>query len=362
MINKTIDTKPTESARNSNFEALRIVSMLLIVAHHFAVHSNFDLNAPLGFNTALLQLLILGGKVGVNCFVLTSGYFLVTDRKLSLCKIAKLWFKALLYSVVIFALFCLTGQCDFSLDKLVDAFTPLLTNQWWFLTAYALLFLLHPFVNAALRNLSKRSYLALLCVFFALFCLLPTVMNYTDNSTPVNWLWFLILYAVGGYVKLHGLPTKLKCLHWSLLAIGAYALTYVISIVTVALGYGVFYLQMYDIRMFAVSALMFAAVATAAPRSSRAVNLIASATFGVYLLHDNMQYVRYWLWQTLLAGRNFQYSSWLIVYALGSVAGVYALCTIIDLLYELSVGTLLKKAENTTWGRKINNIFTINIG
>lgn len=37
--------KANNKLRNSSFELLRIISMLLIVAHHFVVHGKFDLTA-----------------------------------------------------------------------------------------------------------------------------------------------------------------------------------------------------------------------------------------------------------------------------------------------------------------------------
>ena len=59
--------------RQSNFELLRIVAMLLIVAHHFLIATG-----RLDYRSGTLR----GGElvnsfcvVGVNCFILISGYF-----------------------------------------------------------------------------------------------------------------------------------------------------------------------------------------------------------------------------------------------------------------------------------------------
>lgn len=67
--------------RNSNFEILRIICMLLIVAHHFSVHGGFYYDASvISLNRFWIQFLIPCGRVGTNCFVMISGYFLVADR------------------------------------------------------------------------------------------------------------------------------------------------------------------------------------------------------------------------------------------------------------------------------------------
>lgn len=64
--------------RNSSFELLRIVSMILIIAHHYSVHGGwvYDYNI-LSTNKLFIDLLSIGGKLGVNCFVVITGFFLV---------------------------------------------------------------------------------------------------------------------------------------------------------------------------------------------------------------------------------------------------------------------------------------------
>ncbi|WP_314642658.1 hypothetical protein [uncultured Veillonella sp.] len=51
--------------RESNIELLRIVSMVLIIMHHFSVHGTFPFTPELTFNKVFLQVFGLGGKAGV---------------------------------------------------------------------------------------------------------------------------------------------------------------------------------------------------------------------------------------------------------------------------------------------------------
>ena len=63
-----------EKQRQSNIELLRIVAIVMSVVHHFAVHGNMEFPlTSLSANRLWIQLLMLGGKVGVNLFVLSSG-------------------------------------------------------------------------------------------------------------------------------------------------------------------------------------------------------------------------------------------------------------------------------------------------
>ena len=68
--------------RDSNLELFRIITMLLIVAHHFVVNSGLTatkgpINAsPTSQNSMFLLLFGAWGKIGINCFVMITGYFM----------------------------------------------------------------------------------------------------------------------------------------------------------------------------------------------------------------------------------------------------------------------------------------------
>ena len=62
----------SQKTRNSYFELLRILSMALIVMHHYSVHGGFDFMSPFSLRLYFVQCLAMGGKLGVNVFVLVS--------------------------------------------------------------------------------------------------------------------------------------------------------------------------------------------------------------------------------------------------------------------------------------------------
>lgn len=77
-----------EKERKSNFEILRILAMILIISYHFVFHSNYNywtINA----HDFILRAFWLFGEIGVNLFMLISGYFLVCS-KFSWKKVIKL--------------------------------------------------------------------------------------------------------------------------------------------------------------------------------------------------------------------------------------------------------------------------------
>lgn len=76
-------TDRATSMRSSNIELLRIVAMLAIVAHHYAVNSTvtslFDPLHP-SANQIFLRLWGMWGKTAINVFVLITGYFMCESR------------------------------------------------------------------------------------------------------------------------------------------------------------------------------------------------------------------------------------------------------------------------------------------
>lgn len=126
------------SNRNSNIEILRIISMVLIVAHHYAIHGFSMPNLPVIKNKVVVEFLFAGGKLGVNCFILISAYFLV-NRKFSGKRLLKTTGAAWFYSVACLILFltvfelCSLLTAERSLNPSSRSYIPntgLLPTMW----------------------------------------------------------------------------------------------------------------------------------------------------------------------------------------------------------------------------------------
>ena len=93
---------------------------------------------------------------------------------------------------------------------------------------------------------------------------------------------------------------------------------------------------------FVVALELFLYFLNREPFYNRAVNIAASACFGVYLIHDNFIF-RPYLWETLLHMPEHYVSSTLPLYVLISVLVIYIACTLIDLLRIYTVERLWMK-------------------
>ena len=96
--------------RNSAVELLRIVAMIIIIFHHFAVHGVFTWNNELTIPHFWYNFISSGGKIGINIFILISGYYLIKDNepKHFIKKLIKLWSQIIFYSVIFYLIFEIT--------------------------------------------------------------------------------------------------------------------------------------------------------------------------------------------------------------------------------------------------------------
>jgi len=343
-----------KALRNSSIELCRILSMLMIVACHFATHGGFNFDKT-AITTPRLwwHFIEMGGNFGVDVFILISGYFLIKDTKLTinLKKCLKLWGQIFIYSICIYMFGLITGIEKFSFVKLVKAVFPITTEAWWFSTTYFVLFLIHPYLNKLLNSLEKRQYQYFLALLLLIWCIIPTFTTYSLASNTL--LEFVLFYSIAGYIRLYGFGTKLKSRHYFYLWLLATALTYLSSIVLMLIGKRISLFSEHTLLFYGRRSLptllravfFFMIFEKMTIPYNKYINLISSAAFGVYLIHDS-NIIRPWLWKTVFVNNQYQASLMIIPYSLAVVIVVYIVCSIIDLVRSHTVEPLFMRIVN----------------
>ena len=172
-----------------------------------------------------------------------------------------------------------------------------------------------------------------------LWCIIPTFTSqqYQGNSL----LWFVTLYAIAGYARIYGFNSKFTSKHyfgfWGVFSI----LTYATSVIFTIMGsrwnifstHATYFYGQEKLSTLLISLSLFMAFATLKMNYHKWINVIASATFGVYLIHDN-GIVRPFLWMEVFKNAQYQDSMMLIPYSIVIVIMVYIVCTMIDLLRQ----------------------------
>lgn len=326
--------------RNTSIELLRIISMIMIMFHHFAYHGNFEWN----FNEVTLphlwyDFILMGGKVGVDIFVLISGYFLIenTEKLFQPKKLLKFWGQVVFYSIMTYLLSVMLRLNAFEIKRLIKVCLPITYPGWWFASTYFMLYLIHPFLNKLLHGLSKTEYQYLILMMVLCWSIIPTATTQLFESNSL--LWFVTLYGIAGYVNLYGGNQKLQSKHYFSLYFMVLIITYTVSTTFLFLGtkkeewstHAIDFFEIERLPILLMAITLFMGFVTLKMNYHKWINMIASATFGVYLIHDS-SYIRYYLWTNIFKINQYQDSTFLILYSILVVFILYVSCTMIDLI------------------------------
>ncbi|HEX2868881.1 MAG TPA: acyltransferase [Ignavibacteriales bacterium] len=337
--NKTRENKTRENkTRANNIELLRIIAMLMIVSHHFVFHGEaLRQTAVFSVNWFFSWTVEAVSVAAVNCYVLISGYFLVTSR-FKVKKLIRLWLEVLFYSAGIYLLLTGLGLEHFSIRHLAGAFLPVLTNQYWFATVYIAMYIFSPFLNISINALSKRQFLNLLIILFAMLSIWPTVLPFgysLDRTNGYSIIQFVFLYFIGAYLRLHW-NYELKKGYY----IGAYILISIIVLASkvmftyLGLEEGISYLLFeYNSVTIVLSSVMlflfFRSISLKNALLNKLIGSVSVLTFGVYLIHDNV-HVQGMLYKKVFHTGLFMNTPLFIPLAVGSVVGIFTACICID--------------------------------
>ena len=310
--------------------------MFLIVLSHYTVHSGIvNAELPLGFNRFLLEASGLG-NIGVILFILITGYYSIgKENPFKLKRLLSLVFQVLFYSLAIYLLFCVFGLEQFSIVELVKNLFPITSRQYWFVTAFVVLYVLAPYINVLLNNLNRERHLQFLIISLVLFSIVPTFTTQAFYGNEI--VQFVMFYSIGAYLgkyKDNFFSNKRNA--WlTLVGCGVIIIVSIIAFDLLSTHWSLFskyskhLLNRNSIASILFSVSVFSLFIKRKPFTNNLINTIASCAFGVYLISDN-SYVRSVLWTDILNVPGFANSPILILHLIESVIAVYLVCTAIE--------------------------------
>ena len=333
MCKKSTDNVlPTQ--RNSSFELLRIISMFLIVMSHYTTHGIQP--GKSGIVDLVYSSFRIGGTVGVDCFVLITGYFMI-NSSVTFTKIARLLYQVFIVvaSINHAAYFIGSPWFETGSKQLMKSF-----YYYWFINTYLLLMLLSPFLNKILRKMTQKQHLICMCAlvflnYMAPYCHIPIISNVG---------LFITLYAISAYIRMY-VPSK-----WiSVRKVGIFIIALLIIEVVLIwlthqnrvfsallsgfiLGHPSLYLLIFSTLVFVLFTRLFI-------NNSRAINYMGSCTLGIYLFlaHDSMGH---FLWQTILNCEQVPYGNTPYLHSLIAIPFVFGISLVAAMLYRHTFGYL----------------------
>lgn len=333
-----------QKTRQSNFELLRIISCFMIIVLHYLNGSmggalSNVVKSSLNYYVAhTVESLCI---VGVNCFILISGYFMIKKTEVYIGKVVKLFITLLFYSLVCFGIAVLFGFKGFSFKELILAIIPFLGGRRWFISTYIILFLLIPYINKTLNNLSKKDYQVYLIIYILIFSLWPTFLTsppVTDGGYGI--INFILLYSIGGYVKLHmeKIPNKLV----------SFSMYTVFAILTTIMSFYVGRAWNYNNIFNVLGSLMLFFLFYNIKIQSKFVNDLSKLSFGIFILHSDPMMNNYFY--SLMKCSSYYDSIYFIVHLIVCCLLSYIIFGIIDYIKEkIFEKTIYKVVDNNKY-------------
>ena len=148
---------------------------------------------------------------------------------------------------------------------------------------------------------------------------------------------------MAGYIRLYpdGVPLLKGCRRSFIVGLGLFGLLLLYIALCMLLGtrlvpfryYMLHFNQIWSAPQVVIAAALFWAFLQWEMRPNRFVNAVASAAFGVYLIHDN-NVLRPWLWGALVRTQAFGHAPWMPLHAVFWALAIFAACAAADLLRQ----------------------------
>ena len=300
-----------KTARQSNFEVLRVLAMFLVVLFHYHWNSNVATaqpGSPVGWcNWLFSQSAFVLSSCAVDTFLLISGYFLI-DKDFNWKRMIRLWVQTAFYTAGIWLLayFLTPGQA--SLKNVLDGLHPIGSVSSLFVTGYFGMVLLAPFLSKAVISLTKQQYKLFLYVLVFVSCMFVGGFPYGNvfgYNRGYGMFWYITLFFVAGYIRRFDVDLGKRgnrLLFWSvfgcvvLWCAGKGLVKHFVQgapLVMESPAYNGF-ASVLAVALF----LLFKGVKFKDSAIVRGIVWMAPFTFGVYLIHDH-PWVRNFIWSRL---------------------------------------------------------------
>jgi len=343
--------------KSSNFELLRIIAIIMIIAHHYCLHGIFNywhINSTLitYLNNIIVSIVSMGGKLGVDIFVLITGYFMITSS-CKFAKVAKLYLTTFIYSILLLIIAYIYGEHHVPSKILNSSLFPFGGNAYWFITTYLMLYVLIPYLNKFILTTKKSMLNSFLIVTTCLWAIIPTFT--TANYCFSALAWFIYLYFIGASIRLKSFGNIFnnkelfkKLFIISCIVLVSYAFLKCAKS-EVDLWKMVKIAQMQSICIVSIAIYLFHYFKDLKIKHNNFINLISTSVLGIYLFHDN-NLVRPFLWQKIIHPSTVMDKPYMFLHLVMVVAIIFVIGVIVDkfitLIFKKHIDKIINALNN----------------
>ena len=198
--------------RMVNIEVLRLLAMMMVVSLHYLAKGELleKLTGPLSAKGHLAWLLESFSIAAVDVYVLISGYFLV-ETGFRCRRVISLVLQVMFYTCLLPVVLILTGILpvgEITFYNILQCIFPTNMLHYWFVSAYVLMFLFTPVLNAAVHGMKKRQLQTAIVILLIMESLSKTVIPVRLELDNLGYdaYWFMVVYLIAAYIRLYGIP------------------------------------------------------------------------------------------------------------------------------------------------------------
>ena len=198
--------------RMVNIEVLRLLAMMMVVSLHYLAKGELleKLTGPLSAKGHLAWLLESFSIAAVDVYVLISGYFLV-ETGFRCRRVISLVLQVMFYTCLLPVVLILTGILpvgEITFYNILQCIFPTNMLHYWFVSAYVLMFLFTPVLNAAVHGMKKRQLQTAIVILLIMESLSKTVIPVRLELDNLGYdaYWFMVVHLIAAYIRLYGIP------------------------------------------------------------------------------------------------------------------------------------------------------------
>ena len=321
--------------RNYGIDLLRLVAMFMVVVLHILGQGGV-LSATTGYKHHIAWLFETAAYCAVDCYAIISGFvaYIENEKPYRYTKFFSFWLQVFTYSFGITLLAFLIRPESVEIKTFIASLLPVSTARYWYVSAYAGLFFIIPWLNKLIRSCNLKEASCLITVVIFTFVIYVTFANFLGDCFKLaggySFVWLAILYLVGAWLRKCDIPRKLRN---SFFLTGS-AICIVFSWIAHEFSpfpvFGAFVnYTSFTIAFVAVSLVCVFSKLHINNKSSEVIAFFAPAAFGVYLIHVHPIVWEYFMSNAFVWIADF--STWLLpILVLGSGLCILLICLFIE--------------------------------
>lgn len=295
--------------RNSNFELMRIISMIFIILWHILIHGHVFNNCTNPTLKILFAIILFAIAIHVNSFIILTGYY-QSNSKFKFRKLLSILFQVIFYSLLIlFIGIKMNWIQNYTIVNIITNILPEAVNNYWFISLYLIIYTFSDYLNMFINNFNKKQLENFILLLFLVISISPFLTGYRIiNSEFAKIGVFILLYIVGGYsrkfpLKENKIFKNISLTNYRLLLISIFIFCFMSNYFTYRFGLDIKGTgnilnniasrilsaapTKYSNPFIIIQTIAYFELFNTFSFKNRIINYISSCTFAVYLIHDH---------------------------------------------------------------------------